>query len=406
MFDQPIQPELFLVRPGDVLRITFLHSSLVPIELTISPDGNIIHPNIGLVETGGLTLAQLRERLVEPLRRQYSAKEVSVTITEPRQVAIAVAGAVEKPGHYRASNSYRVSDLIEMAGGIRSSGSSRRVTLRGGPTPLPVDLDKSMYTGDDISDPFLYAGTRIEVPAKSSDVVQVIGEVLRPREIELMPGDDLALLVALAGGPTRKADLKRAEILGYADRDPHRTEDIRSGDIIRIPALGEGTPAGVAIFGEVKSPGLYLMQDSLTLDQLVKMADGFTTEANQKRVTVFRLAESDAWQMPVQAHYPIDASLMAETGAFHLHPFDSVVVPRRLGWVRVSGLVRSPGLVPYVEGKDAIFYIQAVGGFVQGAETKEVLLFDRVAQIGRSVPPSTAVRDGDEVTAITMDRLQ
>ena len=77
-----------------------------------------------------------------------------------------------------------------------------------------MDLDRAKYLGDKNADPFIYAGKTIIVPNKSRDMVQVVGEVNSPREIELVATDNLSVLLAMAGGTRGHADTAGIEILG------------------------------------------------------------------------------------------------------------------------------------------------------------------------------------------------
>jgi len=76
---------------------------------------------------------------------------------------------------------------------------------------------------------------------------------------------------------------------------------------------------------------------------------------------------------------------------------DSVYVPVRLGYVRVSGLVANPGAFPFTEGKPARWYVDLAGGFLEGADRERLGIFGSVSGITAPGAPSSAVRDGDEI---------
>ncbi|MBK7140654.1 MAG: SLBB domain-containing protein [bacterium] len=397
-FDRPINPDLYLIRPGEVIRVTFLQSSLSALQLEISSDGQIVHPSLGIIDLRGTTLAQAREKLVEPLRSRYNVKDMVLTVGEPRPISISITGAVRSPGFYRVYNSQRVSDALALAGGITSDGSTRNIVLSGGPKPLAVDLDRALYLGDDAANPSLYAGYHLDVPVKSAEAVQVLGEVLRPREIELRPDDDLSTLLDLAGGLTSSADSAAIRLLGQSDRNIWQPGMIKAKDIIQVPRRSASAAQGVSVLGEVKSPGRFSLQSPLTLSQALEMSGGPTEDANVGRITVFRIAETDQYTHASRERYPIIAA-NEDFLNIQLKPMDSVFVPRKLGWVRVSGPVKAPGLFPYVEGKDAEYYIFTAGGMLPTADPEKVGLVNRISHVRRLVSVNTRVLDGDEVVA-------
>ncbi|HEX73158.1 MAG TPA: hypothetical protein ENN65_07565 [Candidatus Hydrogenedentes bacterium] len=52
-----------------------------------------------------------------------------VTPTPPQRIAVAVTGAVRRPGLYRLDADTRVGDLVEAAGGAKSDADLTRIAL-------------------------------------------------------------------------------------------------------------------------------------------------------------------------------------------------------------------------------------------------------------------------------------
>ena len=171
-----------------------------------------MHQTLGVYDLSRRTLAYTQQMFTDVLANLYKADQIEISISEPRRVALHVSGAVARPGTYKGFTSHRVSEIIELAGGILFHGTTRRIEFTGGPEPLMVDLDRAAYLGDNSANPCLYAGYSIHVPSKSADRVQVVGEVNRPREVELVPGDDIMTLVSLAGGLRSGADVEAIKI--------------------------------------------------------------------------------------------------------------------------------------------------------------------------------------------------
>ncbi len=408
-FDHPIDENIYLIRPGDQLVVTFIKANLAPLRLTVNPEGKIIDGTLGIFDLSNKTLYEAKQILEEALRELYNVDEVAISVTEPLKVGIPVSGAARSPGLYTAYTSQRVSEIIDSAGGVLPTGSRREIIFSGGPQEIKVDLDRADYLGDNAANPYLYAGFKVYVPSKSKEVVQVVGEVNLPREVELLPGDDVKLLVALAGGARHSADTASVQIFGKIVRGDNRERKIEAGDIIWMPAeSGASELRDLTVFGAVGKPGKYDYQEGLTLDQLIHEAGGFVANANSDRTTVFRRAEVDEWGRVSDLRYPI-ANVVTGNGQLQsvpIRPDDSVFVPVKVGYVKVGGEVRYPGLFPFHEGSSAMSYITAAGGFLPTADRALINLYNRVSKVTSSHSPEVQVLDGDEVIVNVREELK
>ena len=375
-FDHPIDENFYLIRPGDQLVVTFIKAKLAPLRLSVNPEGKVIDETLGIFDLSNKTLHEAKKILRETLQVLYNVDEVAISVTEPLKVGIPVSGAVRSPGLYTAYTSQRVSEIIDSAGGVLPTGSRRGIIFSGGPREFIVDLDKADYLGDNTANPCLYAGFKIYVPSKLKELVQVVGEVNQPREVELLPDDDLKLLLALAGGVRHTADTSALQILGRDHRGGNREGKVEAGDIIWVPAdSGAGEFSDLIVFGAIAVPGKYAYHDGLTLEQLIHDAGGFASRANSGRTTVFRRAEFDAWGQVSDVRYPI-ANVVTGKSQFQpipILPGDSVFVPANVGYVKVTGEVRTPGFYPYQEDERAMAYIVAAGDFLPTANKAQYI---------------------------------
>lgn len=405
-YDQPIQPDLYVIRPGEPITITFLKSQLPTLTLRVSQEGKIIDPAIGQFVVAGKTLSELRTLLHDPITRVYSAPDFYLAVGAPYQISVSVSGAVKSPGFYRGYTSERITDLIESAGGLTANASSRRITFNGGQKNLTVDLDRAIALGDHAANPCLYAGSHISVPARSGDVVQVVGAVQRPHEIELLPTDDLPLLIALAGGYRDDADTAAVRVLGDPGRNPRVTGNIHPGDVILVPVQSMDQVASrLLIVGEVATPGPYPYRSGLTLDSLLAAAGHLTPRANPSRIAVFRRAEPDIWGTAFSSRYPVmtGGQFGSRRMDIPLMPGDSIAVPLIQGFVRVSGLVRVPGLYPFTPDQNAGYYLDLAGGITSGATPRMITLYDRITRLTITADKATVISDGDEIIVNAME---
>ncbi|MFH1687636.1 MAG: SLBB domain-containing protein [bacterium] len=408
-FDEPVNPELYLIRPGDKLQVTFMDAKLSELELAVGPEGLIIHRSLGIFDLANHTLAQARELLVNTLKRLYSVDEIRISVLEPRRVAVSVSGAVENPGLYQGFTSHRVSEIIELAGGVRYNGSTRNIILTGGPRSLTVDLDRVRYLGDNSANPCLYAGSSIHVPDRAAETIQMVGEVNYPREIEFNAADDLATLVAFAGGARSAANLDSVLVFGQDRRGLALEHGIKAGDIVFVPArIEEAMDQYLTAFGAVGRPGRYPYRADLTVGELIAQAGEVTIDASPSLITIFRRAGADSWGRRSTLRYPITATMGAgsELMAMSLQPADSIYIPFFVGYVRVGGEVLNPGLLPFVPDKDARFYIEAAGGFLPTADTDQLEMYNRIARVTSKISPQVLVLEGYELLVNRREELK
>jgi len=412
-FDEPVDPAIYLVRPGERLTVTFVGAKIGPLTLTVDPQGQIVDQTLGVFDLSRRTLGEVRDILEATLADHYRADQIEISVSEPRRVAVQVSGAVAHPGTYKGFTSHRASEVIEEAGGVQAHGSTRRIEFSGGPETLIVDLDRVDYLGDNSSNPCLYAGYSLHVPSKSSERVQVVGEVNHPREIELSDGDDVPTLIALAGGPRANADLAHVSVSRGADvihnSEPGAFPDLQPGDVITVPPTERTEDqAMLRLFGAVTTPGMYLYRGNVTTASLIEQAGGFTDEASRGMVTLFRKAGADEWGRVSETRYPITSAVGADDGvlSMRLLPGDSVYVPFRVGFVKVSGEVLNPGRYPFIDGKDALFYIKTAGGFLPKADRNGISVYNRVARTTAEFSTGVLVHDGDELIVNIKEELQ
>jgi polysaccharide export outer membrane protein len=128
---------------------------------------------------------------------------------------VVVTGEVKFPGHYTLlSKDERLSDVIERAGGFTASAYPDGVVFyrkQGHLGRIGVDLPAVMKDPRFRDNLILQDGDSIYIPAYSG-VVNVAGAVNSPLAVAYVPGKDLDYYVSAAGGPSRRADMRRAYV--------------------------------------------------------------------------------------------------------------------------------------------------------------------------------------------------
>jgi protein involved in polysaccharide export with SLBB domain len=441
-----VDPDTYRVGPGD--EFAFRHSDLVdPKILRVGPAGEILFPDAGAVFVAGLTLREAEVRVKDALRAYVRGKGLVFSLYRPRRFRLPVLGEVDHPGVVTVTAPVRASEAIEAAGGIVPGvGARRGIVIRRGLDSLRVDLVRYETGGDLSGNPLVFETDVIFVPA-AGRYVQVLGAVAHPGRYDLVPGDRVSDLVALAGGALPQAALDRVELerfdamgraarstillsaeagLGHSGEDP----ELNELDRVFVPARGsyrEG--AVVEVVGEAAHPGPYSIREGVDgVRAVLERAGGFTEMADLSRATIERrtdaaardttflrlaegrqelLNEEDRRYVKLRARErdAVSADLSrvlasADTGAGHdiaLLDGDRITIPRRFPSISVQGEVRSPGLVAFEEGRRVDDYVRAAGGYTNRADKGALRV--TVARTGQQMKSKDAgaIRSGDTV---------
>ncbi|MCK5527604.1 MAG: polysaccharide export protein, partial [Candidatus Latescibacteria bacterium] len=187
--DRRIDPEKYVVGPGDGFMI-YLWGQLDQGQLLrVNPEGKLLVPYVGPILVADKTLAEAKREVVRQLKLRYDKVDVSVELSNVRGFRVFVTGEIRTPGTYYAWAVDRVSDMIKEAGGIRVTaapvrtagvgetartreiGSRRNIRLsRQKGETIVVDLDRFLTIGDLEANPYLKTGDVIYVPPKGGTV--------------------------------------------------------------------------------------------------------------------------------------------------------------------------------------------------------------------------------------------
>ncbi len=283
----------------------------------------------------------------------------------------------------------------------------RNVQLTRGGKKLFFDILKFYRLGDDSQNPYLYDGDVVLISAVT-EYVSISGGVNYPSEIQYVAGDKLQDILDYSKGASYDADLSAIKIYRFAENridfeiitlnlvnnPTQNTFALQAGDVCMIPHISEALHRQrVKIIGQVKHPGEYIITGETTLADLIKQAGGVNDRADLASLVHFntyinesnnaylnQLLQSNLGDMTpleytymrtnlqqMKGKYSFDVKKFAETEGKEANPLlrdgDSVFVPERMDMVFVSGQVRHPGLVPWVQGKDWDYYVAQAGGY-------------------------------------------
>jgi protein involved in polysaccharide export with SLBB domain len=149
-----------------------------------------------------------------------------------RPIDVDVVGAVKTAGNVYLEADEPLGDAIQQAG-LGDDANLERITLERGDSSTVVT-----FGGDVLLQP-AQPGDRLIVP--QSELVEVVGYVVKPGVVALKTDESLLSALFLAGGPAKDGDLRKIRVL---HRDGLRTDyDLRGfakGDLKQNPQLKDG----------------------------------------------------------------------------------------------------------------------------------------------------------------------
>jgi polysaccharide export outer membrane protein len=241
----------YTVGPQDVLMITSYEQADLSGRFSVEADGTFTYPMVGRVKAGGLTLRQVEAQVKKQLQDGgfFNNPQLSVSIEQYKSQKVFVVGEVRSPGTYPLSGDMNLVEALARAGSTLPSASGEAIIVH------PV--------APGVSGPTL---------PMQDDAPNVEHVDLR----ELQSGV-FSLNAAL-----------------------------RDGDTIFIPRA-----ESVYVFGQVKNPGAYaLQQKNTTVLQTLALAGGVTDRASTSRVQIIRVVSGQKKELNVKL---TDAVLPGDT---------------------------------------------------------------------------------------------
>lgn len=297
-----------VIVPGDVIEVAIAaglgKEDSVELTTRVAEDGYAELPQIGRVRVSGQSLEVAESTISRTSvdRGVYRKPQVTVTMKQPKQVTVTVAGAVKKPGAYK---------------------------LR----PGSSDLLHALVSAGSITDA---AGTNVEIrqPGQAS-----IGETKAPL---VASNNDAASGTQLVGyNPTippaavQPAEFVNVSLTSLAGTSGDRYR-LRDGAVVFVE---ERDPAPLSVGGLVKRPSRYPypVGENLRLLDAINIAGGETSVVADKVYVIREVDAGGQWQRGV-IQASIQNAKLNERENILLMPGDVVTVEKTAGTVFLDTL--------------------------------------------------------------------
>lgn len=374
----------YVVGPGDELNALLWGRVNRTLRLEVQRDGTVLMPQLGPLPVAGLTFAEAK-KLIEDQAGQITGVQADVTMGRIRTVQVFVIGQVNQPGLYTVSALSHVSDVLVAAGGMRKTGSLRRIELRRDNKLVKiVDLYAMLLRGDTSADERVHARDVIFVPV-IGPVVAVAGDVRVPAIYELSGGArSLAAVLGMAGrvsafGYSERIQVERIQnhqrrIALDIDLNALRRQSfaVRDGDLVKVFTVLPQREDVVKLKGNVNRAGIYQWVAGMRVADLIGQGQGIADHTYLDYALVKRVkgATRTVHFLPVNLRNALSDPIAAQD--LSLQPGDTLTVysegeVNEVPTVKVEGAVRKPGTYPLTDGMRMSDLIYQAGGFKTNA---------------------------------------
>lgn len=401
-------PRNYVIGPNDELHIDVFGMAEATYDLTVSKEGYVRIPNAGIAQVSGLTIEEAEKILQKKLASLYSSLNTGrttakVSINKIRSIKVYIMGEVMSPGSYTLTSVSSVFNALNACGGPSNQGTMRNIkVVRAGKEIESVDLYDFLVDGILPNNTTLQDQDVIQVPTYGIRV-KVDGEVKREGIYEMKEGESLQKLLSYCGGFTDEAYTERISVTRNINGEKSVADVTKelfgmftpqSGDSYQIGKMLEKYSNRVQILGSVFRPGVYALEDKMSLKDLVNKANGLTEDAFMGSATIVRLQDDLTPEI-----ISFNVKDLAE-GNFNmeLKKEDVITIGGKNDFeynkqISIYGRVLAPGTFPYYENitlRDIIFLAK---GFEENADPKKI-------EVVRMITEDSLLKNGEQKTKI------
>lgn len=406
-------PRNYPLSAGDEVLINVWGDSELNLKLTLSPDGTIIIPNVGLVPLSGLTIEQAENKIKQELGKIIANLNdsepntfVSVGLGKIRSIKVNIVGEAIAPGTYTLPSLASLFNALYAAGGVNDIGSLRNIRVyRNNKEIANLDVYDYLLKGKYDTNIRLEDNDMIIIEPYEQ-LVNTHGKVKRNRTFELRKGETLSDLLKMAGGFTGDAftedvTIKRKSGSRYqiatVTEEEFPTFMLQDGDSLLVDSVIPFYDNRLTITGAVWRPGEYELSPKVhTVKQLVNQAAGLKGDEFIGRAQIIRL--NPDFTSTVLA-IDIQDIMNGKSPDIELQKEDKVHIPslfelREPYTIKVGGAVNNPDtILPYSKNMTAEDAIIQAGGLQESASTINV-------EIARRIKDPTADKSTNQIAKV------
>jgi polysaccharide biosynthesis/export protein len=416
----------YLVTPGDNYKLAFsAGNSMISYSIAVDTSYRIRIANLGVINCAGLTYLQLKQQVESLVLKNYPMGGVQFILLTPATFKVIVAGEVKETQEKKVWALTRLSSLIKDI--LTPFSSSRTITIESvSGKKKTYDLFRAERYGEMSNDPYVRPGDRIIV-GRIDRKVTISGDVERPGQYELLPGENLKELVEIYGnGLKLTADTSRIQLyrlsgeansgkISYTDVNAithdmpllcydevtiNSYEDLKSA--MFVEGAITGSTVSTTLTGSNRRTVTFIRGENYaSLIRDIKnwfSASSDTSKAYIIRSTPVGIDENGKMQYRIDK-IPLNLDSMLYDSSYYsteyVQPNDTLLIPFRQFFVSVAGAVKSPGRFPYIPDRTWKYYVGLAGGIDTYQNMFEVMDIRSIDQTKLSkkdfIPPEATI---------------
>lgn len=225
----------YVLGPDDVVEISVLGQPEFATRARVKANGTVQLPFIGEQTVSGETALSLAPKIAEKLRAggYYAKPVVNIEISSFASRYVVLLGAVAQPGLQPVDRTYRLSEIIARAGGLRETGADFVTLTRENGEQKNYAFEKLAAGGPD-EDPEVHPGDKIFVP--EADLFYIYGQINAPGVYPIKGGEmTIRKAVARGGGFGASGSAKRIKLFRNGEETKVDLDMvIKAGDVIVV----------------------------------------------------------------------------------------------------------------------------------------------------------------------------
>ena len=358
---------------------------------TLDRDGTVFIENVGLLYLAGKTQAKAKSYILDRFSKVYATLNSNPKLTflefsigKINNINVTVSGNVQFPGNYVVNPSISISNILVLAGGIKSTGTLRNILLQRGDTFIDSLDIYPLITGIGLVKQIpLTEGDIIVVPPRGESVA-VTGNVLNPAYFEILSGENISTVLNYAA--ISKSKIVNQAIIArssspnlFVDKLNFNKTVLMDGDSLIVPMFYDPIKSISVSVSDRPLVNIPWVED-INFLQILNIVN--VNLGNLKGVELIRRNKNNQ-----QTTYPFKTN---DNIKFAFLPSDHLSIhlqetfkPTKV--VVVKGEIASPGTYPLINNRESLkSVINRAGGFPESINMNNVMVKRDTLRFGSS----------------------
>lgn len=270
---------------------------------SVDSKGNLFIQGIGMVQAEGKTIGEVENAINKLANVKYKSLKIHLNVSSGQEFTVFVFGQVNRPGKVLVGNNSTIFDALNMAGGVKKSGTLRNITYStNNAKPKDIDLYKTIFLGED-DGIILRPNDKIFVN-KIGNVIAIKNGVIEPGIYEIKNKENIQKLIKYAGGFAPTTQITEVTLIGFDKDAKQKTAqnvawnkakniELNNGDSLEFRELYNEVENIVTIQGNIKHPATYAYTKGMRLSDILKSEDELLEETFLNQAVIRRVSGKD-----------------------------------------------------------------------------------------------------------------